>query len=204
MRIATAAVVGFAGLIGVFAPTAHVSADGWPCGVAGAQLLRESRTAIVAKRAYESGRVQARYYGCLRSTGRPVVVTEYLRYEEGDVREVWDDSTRVSGRFVLVVTAWCLGECGPPRIGVHDLRSGRRVKAFDARGIPEPLFLTSRGAVVYADADADETLVYVADAAGHRRVAAGSEKDLPLKSVRIRGHRLQWRFRGSEESLQLR
>lgn len=167
-------------------------------------MLRESRTAVVAKRSYQSGRVEARYYGCLRSTGRPVVVTEYLRYEEGDVREVWDDSIRVNGRFVLVVTNWCLGECGVPRIGVHDLRTGRRVKAFDVRGLPEPLFLTARGAVVYADAEADGTTLYAADATGHRRVASGTSNELPLKSVRVRGNRLEWRFRGSKQSLRLR
>ena len=72
------------------------SADGWPCGVPGARLVRESRTAIVAKVTHRSGETTARYYACLRSTERPLVVAEEIESKAGDTVEVREDSIRVT------------------------------------------------------------------------------------------------------------
>jgi hypothetical protein len=184
------------------------AANGWPCGVRGARIVKESPSAVVAKQRLRGGPATARYYGCLKSTDRAVLLAEEGFFPDRDEVYVDEELLRIRGRFVVIAVGGCLAECAPPGLDVFDLGAGRRVRSIYPRGGYSDLrrlYLTSGGALGYVTTDfSGRHLVCKADAAGHVRLARGSPRRLPLSSVAVQGRRLTWKLDGRRHSVRLR
>jgi hypothetical protein len=207
-RYALAIALVVAAAVGLAAIPSRVVADGGPCGVAGARVLKESRYAIVAKRRIRGSKVTARYYGCLRTTGRPVLLAEEGSDPSGDELYVSEEFFRLRGRFAAVAPGGCSAECAPPSLEVFDLRSGQRVRSIYPRGGYRELLkvlLSSRGALAYVSTDTGgRPVLGKADSNGHRVLARASRRRLPLSSVTLHGSLLAWVLDGDRHTLRLR
>ena len=189
------------------AATAWVSgapANGTTCGIAGARVVKETRAAVVVRQPIR-GEWGSRYYGCLRSTGSPVLLAQEYETQDGSTYEVSERLSRLRGRFAAVAIAGCLAECGMEEVAVWDLRTGARLRRVAPRaGNVLRVMLSRGGALAYVDRFISRILVVKADAAGHAVVKRGSSRNLPPASVRLRGDRLSWEYKGERQSVRLR
>lgn len=181
------------------------------CAVARGKVIKESRYSVILKQRVRGQSVKSRYYGCLRSTGRPIVIGRDIEPPEDEVFYVDEYWFRLRGRFASVAPYACLGECATPSLEVFDLRAGRRVRRIQpysnccGASTLRRVFLTARGALAYVAYDRSRShLVAKADAAGYERVARGEPRDLPVASVFLSGNRLYWRLHGERRSVRLR
>lgn len=202
------AVTLFASVFLAWALPEFAAADGWPCGVPNARIVKESRSAVVAKQRLSGGRASARYYGCHRTTERPVLLAEEGFFPDRDEVYVDEELLRLRGRFAVIAVGGCLAECAPPGLEVFDLEAGRRVRSIYPRGGYSDLrrlYLTPGGSLAYVSTDLrNRHLVCKADAGGHDLLARGTPQRLPLSSVALDGRRLAWSLDGRRRSIRLR
>jgi hypothetical protein len=156
------------------------------CAKKGSKTVRSSRDARLFT---VSGRDAAEHlYGCLRSVGRPVELTE----ETDDIDASSDfDDVRLSGRYA----AWretstsnddsCRADCPSSgfdgtteSVSVYDLRRRRTVRRVSAGVTDHALVLTRRGAVAWLSG----TDVFAADRSGRRRLDTGATGPRSLRA----------------------
>jgi hypothetical protein len=94
---AAAAASLFASVALALALPEFAAADGSPCGVPNARIVKESPSIVVAKQRLRGGRATARFYGCLRTTERAVLLAEEGFFPDRDEVYVDEDLLRVRG-----------------------------------------------------------------------------------------------------------
>src|SRR5687767_8501116 len=96
--------VAVAGITATMASVPAAPANGGPCGMARVRVVKETRTAMIVRTTRGGHR---RYYGCLKATGRPVLVAREYYSEDGDEFLFSAEYLRLRGRFAAIPMAAC-------------------------------------------------------------------------------------------------
>jgi len=145
-----------------------------------------------------------RLYGCLRSVGRPVELSEAT--DDIDADSSFDD-VRLSGRYAAWVETStdlsCKAACPPfytgitETVNVYDLRRRRTMRSVPAGVTDHALVLTRHGGAAWFSSDE----VIAADRSGTRRLDIGV---LKARSLRVEISIVSWVRDGVERFARLR
>jgi hypothetical protein len=204
-RLVSALLIAAAAALSAAGADADAAARKPSCAAAKSKTVAQNASARVFKITRSSG--TTRLYGCLRSSGRRVVLAQAADDIE---TSTGFDRVRLNGRFV----AWqgtatdlsCKADCPPGydpytwTIERVDLRS-RKGRAFSGRAAGQALVVSRKGAVAWVQSTGADTYdVRAGDAAGARTLDSGA---IDPKSLKLAGSTLSWTNAGAPKTAAL-